>query len=393
MASPDPFAPARLGPITLRNRIIKSATFEGMSPKGLVTPSLIDYHRAVADGGVGMTTLAYCAVSKDGRGAPGEIVPRDEARAGLVEFVDAMHSSGARASMQLGHAGPVAANAGRPGLAPSKVFALQAMKFTIEATDDDIARVIGQFADAARIAAGCGFDAVELHFGHGYLISAFLSPRLNKRRDGWGGAIAARARLAREIAEAVRVAVGMDVAVLAKLNMTDGVKGGLEVADSIAAAQLLAGDGHLDALELTGGSSFQNPMFLFRGDAPVAEMAATFPPLMRLGFRLTSRKFMPAYPFEEAFFLPQARQFKDAVDLPLILLGGITKLDTVTSALAEGFAFVAMARALLREPDLVKRWREGEVADSLCIHCNKCMPTIYSGTHCVLVPEGERPGK
>ena len=389
---PDPFAPARLGPITLRNRVIKAATFEGMSPQGLMTDRLLDYHRAVAEGGVGMTTLAYCAVSKDGRGAPGEIVVRDEAVAGLREFTEAMHAAGAAACMQLGHAGPVAANAGRQGLAPSRVFAPQAMKFTRAATTDDIKRVIGEFGAAARVGVDSGFDAIELHFGHGYLPSSFLSPRLNKRRDDWGGTIENRARLCREIAGEVRRVVTGPVAVTAKLNMADGVKRGLEVGDSLAVARLLESDGTLDAIELTGGSSFQNPMFLFRGTPPIHEMAAMFPPLMRFGFRLTARRFMPEYPFEEAFFLPLARQFRDALSLPLILLGGITQQETVQRAVDDGFDFVAIGRALLREPDLVGRWQRGDHSESLCIHCNKCVPTIYTGTHCVLVPEAERPG-
>jgi 2,4-dienoyl-CoA reductase-like NADH-dependent reductase (Old Yellow Enzyme family) len=133
-------------------------------------------------------------------------------------------------------------------------------------------------------------------------------------------------------------------------------------------------------------------MYLFRGEAPVEEMAATMPPPVRQAFRLTSSRFMPEYPFEEAFFLPYARQFKAAIDIPVILLGGITRLDTIRSALDEGFSYVAMARALLREPDLINRFQSGKATDSLCVHCNKCMPTIYRGTHCVLVPPAERPG-
>jgi 2,4-dienoyl-CoA reductase-like NADH-dependent reductase (Old Yellow Enzyme family) len=174
--------------------------------------------------------------------------------------------------------------------------------------------------------------------------------------------------------------------------MADGVKRGLDVDDSVEVARLLEADGHLDAIELTGGSSFQNPMFLFRGDAPVHEMAAMFPGAMRIAFRLTAKRFMPAYPFEEAFFLPMARRFREALSMPLILLGGITRPETVRSALDEGFDFVAIGRALLREPDLVTRWQKGDESESLCIHCNKCMPTIYTGTHCVLVPAEERPG-
>jgi 2,4-dienoyl-CoA reductase-like NADH-dependent reductase (Old Yellow Enzyme family) len=183
----------------------------------------------------------------------------------------------------------------------------------------------------------------------------------------------------------VRETVGDKVAVTAKFNMADGVKGGLWLDQSVAIARLIQADGTVDALELTGGSSLANPMYLFRGDAPRKEMADTLPPIVRTGFKLASPWFMREYPFEEAYFLSYARQFKAALDLPLILLGGINRLDTIEAAIDEGFAFVAMARALLREPDLINRMQAGKVADSLCIHCNKCMPSIYSGTRCVLV--------
>jgi 2,4-dienoyl-CoA reductase-like NADH-dependent reductase (Old Yellow Enzyme family) len=388
----DPFAPAQLGPITLRNRIMKAATFEGMTRKHIVSDRLIDYHRAVAAGGVGMTTLAYCAVTEDGQGAPGEIVVRNEAVPGLAQFASAMHELGSAASMQLGHAGPVAAGTGHQGLAPSRVFAPQAMKFTRAASEADLARITEAFASAAHHAVSAGFDAVELHFGHGYLVSAFLSPKLNKRTDEWGGSLENRARLARQISTAVKGAVGDRVAVLAKLNMADGVSGGFWLDESIEVARMLEDDGALDALVLTGGSSFENPMYLFRGEAPITEMAATFPPKLRLGFKLAAKRFFVTYPFEEAYFLPYARQFRASLNMPLVLLGGINRRETVQAALDEGFDFVQMARALLREPDLIARWQKGEDHDSLCIHCNKCMPTIYRGTHCVLVAPEDRPG-
>ena len=187
----------------------------------------------------------------------------------------------------------------------------------------------------------------------------------------------------------MREAVGDQVAVTAKLNMADGVPGGFWLEESIEFARMLESDGALDAIELTGGSSLSNPMYLFRGEAPRPEFAATLPPPVRAGFRVVGSRFLQDYPFEEAFFLPYARQFLDALDLPLILLGGVNRLETVEGALSEGFSFVAMARALLREPDLVGRWEKGESSDGLCIHCNKCMPTIYSGTRCVLVPAVE----
>jgi 2,4-dienoyl-CoA reductase-like NADH-dependent reductase (Old Yellow Enzyme family) len=340
-----------------------------------------------------MTTLAYCAVSPDGQGAPGEIVVREEAVPGLCEFTEAMHRSGTKASIQLGHAGPVAAASWRPGFAPSRIFAPQALGFTRAITEAEIGRVIADFARAAALSVEAGFDAVELHFGHGYLVSAFLSPRLNRRRDAWGGSVERRAKLAREVAAAVRDAVGDRAAVIAKLNLSDGVRGGLSVEESLQTALLLEADGALDALELTGGSSFQNPMYLFRGEVPVRELAAALPAHLRLGFRLTSRWLMPAYPFEEAFFLAEARRFRAALRMPLVLLGGITRLETAERAMSEGFEFVAIGRALLIEPGLVHRWRSGDRSASPCTHCNQCIPTIYAGTHCVLVEPGDRPGR
>lgn len=384
----DPFSPAKLGPLTLPNRFIKAATFEGMARRNLMSDALIDFHRAFASGGVGMTTLAYCAVSPEGQGAPNEIIVNEAAVPGLRQFTETMHDLGCAASMQLGHAGPV----GTYGLSASKILAKQRMRHTRPATEAAITGAIADFGRAAALAVDAGFDAIELHFGHGYLVSNFLSPRLNKRTDQWGGSLENRARLARRVAATVKEAVGDRVALLAKLNLADGVAGGFWVDEAVRVAKMLESDGTLDALELTGGSSFENPMYLFRGEAPVHEMAAMFPPAIRLGFKLTASRFMPEYPFEEAYFLPYARQVRSAVSMPLVLLGGITQRNTVEAAIDEGFDFVAMGRTLLREPDLLNRWRLGDAGPSLCVHCNKCMPSIYRGTHCVLVEPEHRPG-
>jgi 2,4-dienoyl-CoA reductase-like NADH-dependent reductase (Old Yellow Enzyme family) len=383
-AQVDPFAPAALGPVTLRNRIVKAATFEGMTRKHVVSPELIEFHRTVARGGVGMTTVAYLAVGPDGCGTPNEIILTDEAVSGLAELAEAVHAEGAAVSAQIGHAGAVAAATGHRGLAPSRFLSPLAMRFTRAVDERDIARITAEFAAAARRLVDAGFDAVEIHLGHGYLLSEFLSPRLNRRTDRWGGSLENRARFARQVVLAVREAVGDRLAVLAKLNMADGVPGGLWLTESVEVGRMLERDGGLDALELTAGSSLQNPMYLFRGEAPIHEMAAVFPQPIRTGFKLFGRRFLPSYPFEEAYLLPYARQFRAALTMPLILLGGINRRDTIERAMAEGFQFVAMGRALLREPDLVDRLRAGETEEGLCIHCNKCMPTIYRGTHCVL---------
>ncbi|MEC3914466.1 NADH:flavin oxidoreductase [Nocardia sp. CDC160] len=385
----DIFAPARLGPITLRNRVIKAATFEGRTPDALVTPELIDFHREVAAGGVGMTTVAYCAVAPGGRTDRHQIWMRPEAIAGLRELTDAVHAEGAAASAQIGHAGPVANAASNraPALAPSKLFSPLSMRAMRVPDDAEIRELIAAHAKAALLAEQSGFDAVEIHFGHNYLVSSFLSPLLNRRRDRWGGSLSNRARLAREIARAVREAVGDRLAVTAKLNMEDGRRGGLTVPESVQVAAWLEADGALDALELTAGSSLLNPMLLFHGEAPRAEFAKVLPTPARLGFRAVGRAFLKEYPYREAFLLDRARQFRRELSMPLILLGGITNLDTMNLARAEGFDFVAMGRALLREPNLLQRIQSDATTRSACVHCNKCMPTIYTRTRCVFRPD------
>ena len=387
-SAPAVFEPARLGPLTLKNRIIKSATFEGVTPKGQVGDDLVAFHRRVAGGGVAMTTVAYLAVSPEGRTDRHCVLLGDDVVSDLRRLTDAVHDAGAAASAQIGHAGPVAnARSNRsPSLAPTRRLSPTG-GITRAATDDDIARITEEYRRGAALAVEAGFDCIEIHLGHNYLLSAFLSPKLNRRTDAWGGSLAHRSRFPLQVVAAVKGAVGDRAAVTAKLNMADGVDGGFWLEESLEFGRLLEEQGALDALELTGGSSLSNPMFLFRGEAPRVEFAATLPGPLRAGFRLVGSRFLQEYPFEEAYFLPYARQFLDALSLPLILLGGVNRLDTVEAALDEGFSFVAMARALLRQPDLVRRWEQGSADEGLCIHCNKCMPTIYTGTRCVLVPD------
>ncbi|MEU0936501.1 NADH:flavin oxidoreductase [Embleya sp. NPDC005971] len=384
---PDVFAPATLGPLTLRNRIIKAATFEGATPDALVTDDLIEYHRRPAAGGIGMTTVAYCAVAPEGRTDRHQIWMRPEAVPGLRRLTDAVHAEGAAVSAQLGHAGPVA-NAKsnrRPALSAGRMFNPLSMRVTQAATEADIDRITRAHADAALLAIESGFDAVEIHLGHNYFASAFLSPKLNRRKDAYGGSLANRAKVARGVCRAVRDAVGDRIAVTAKLNMEDGVPGGIQLDESIRTARWLEEDGSLDALELTAGSSLLNPMYLFRGDAPVPEFAATFPQPQRLGVKLIGKHILRSYPYEEAYLLASARRFRAELKLPLILLGGITNRSTMDLAMTEGFEFVAMGRAVLREPDLINRIAAEAETESLCIHCNKCMPTIYSRTRCVVI--------
>lgn len=398
-AAVDPLASAKLGPATLRNRIIKAATYEGLSYRGKVTQELIDFHREYARGGVGMTTLAFCAVSPEGRTDPHQLLLTPEALPGLRKLTDAVHAEQSAVSAQIGHAGPVAnpkAN-GAPALAPSRHFHATTTSFTKPATKGDLARIVRAHADAASMVVEAGFDAVEVHLGHNYLASSFTSPKINRRTDEYGGSLANRARLAREVTQAVRDAVGDRIAVLAKVNMDDGAPGGFWLDEAVQLARWLEQDGSVDALEMTAGSSLRNPMYLFKGDVPMEEFAASMPQPLKLGVKLFGKALLKAYPYQDAFLLEQARQIRAAVKLPMVLLGGVTSKAVIDQAMEEGFQFVAMARALLREPDLVNQMQADENARSLCIHCNKCMPSIYQGTHCVLArsqgPRGSGWGK
>jgi 2,4-dienoyl-CoA reductase-like NADH-dependent reductase (Old Yellow Enzyme family) len=384
---PDVFAPAQLGPVPLRNRVVKAATFEGRTPHGQVTDELIDYHLAPARGGVGLTTVAYLAVAPEGRTHAEVIVVGERTASGLARLADAVHGTGAAIAGQVGHAGPVAngRSNGVHALSSSRMPSPLSLQMVRPASERDLTRITRAYVATARTLVDAGFDVLELHMAHSYLVSSFLAPGLNRRRDRWGGSLENRARLGRQVARAVREEVGDEAAVTAKVSVSDGFPGGVTTTEGLAYAALLEADGHLDALQLSGGSSLMNPMYLFRGDAPVAEFAAAMPLVVRLGMRTpVGRSFLKTYPFEEGYFREKALRFRAELSMPLMLLGGINRLDTMEQAMADGFEYVALGRGLLREPDLVARLAAGRQTSGVCTHCNRCMPTIYSpaGTHC-----------
>ena len=386
---PEVFTPGRLGPLTLKNRVLKAATYEGLSHRSLVTTDLVEFHRAYAAGGVAMTTVAYCAVAPDGRTAPHQILWTDEAMPGLRVLTDAVHAEGAAISAQIGHAGPVADPRGNglPALSPSTRFPNMSGGISRRAKVSDIERVTAAHAAAATRAIEAGFDAVEVHLGHSYLASAFLSPKINHRRDEYGGSLANRAKVGRGILRAVRDAVGSRIAILTKLNMSDGVRGGISLEEAIQTAKWIEADGTVDAFEMTGGSSLLNPMYLFRGGAPVKEFVEVMPQPIKTVMRFAGKKFIREYPYQDAFLLEHAREVRKQITLPMVLLGGITDRASMDLAMTEGFEFVAMGRALLREPDLVNRIAAEAGTPSLCIHCNRCMPTNFVGTHCPVITD------
>jgi len=391
-AAISPFDPIRIGPLGLRNRFIKSATNEGMARGGIASQMLVKHHEAMAAGGVAMTTLAYCAVSPDGRTFTDQLQLQPGSVAGLRVLTAAVHRHGAAACAQLTHAGcftflpelttrrPLSASSGinAPGALSGRLFR-QAM------SDADIERVVGQFVAAAKLARDAGFDAVEIHMGHGYLLSQFLSPKYNHRRDAYGGDVTARARFPARVLRAVLDAVGRDLAVTCKLCSTEGFKGGATAKDAARVAQILEAEGaHL--LVLSGGMNIESPWVMFGSPLP-AEAAA--PPdglLLRLAVRLLKPSGPKNTEFHELYLLEHSRQVRVAVRMPLAYLGGAKSLASVHSAMAEGFDCVAMGRALIHDPDLVNKYRAGEATESGCTACNRCVVMMYSpgGTSCVL---------
>ncbi len=376
----DPFQPFQLAGLTLRNRVIKAATFEGMSPGGEVTPALVRHHREIAAGGAAMTTVAYCAVSPDGRTFRDQLHMHPALVPEFRGLTDAVHREGAAAALQLGHCGSFCNNPElrrRRPFGPSRALnllgALGGRPLADAMSADDIEEVTGQFVTAARLAREAGFDAVELHLGHGYLLSQFLSPSTNRRRDAYGGSAEGRARFPLAVVERVRAALPAGFPVLAKVNLRDGHRGGFELADSVQLARWLAARG-ADALVLSGGFVSRDAFYLFRGERPLRAMiAAERSVAQKVALALFGPFVIRAHPFEPMYFLPLAREVRRAVSLPLVLLGGISALEHLHTARREGFELVAMARALIHDPNLVARYRAGSARTSGCVPCNQCV--------------------
>lgn len=239
------FTPVKLGPITLRNRTIRAAAFEGMCPGHLVSEELVNYHRAVAAGGIGMTTVAYAAVEKSGLSFPHQLLLNKEAVPGLRKLTDAVHKEGAACSIQIGHCGNMASSsaAGTRPVAPSARMNLYGPTFPRSMDKADIQSTVKSFGKAVHLSRESGFDAVEVHAGHGYLISQFLSPYTNRRKDSFGGSLENRARFMMMVMEEVKNAAGNDMSVLVKTNMHDGFKGGMESDECIEVAKMLEQSG------------------------------------------------------------------------------------------------------------------------------------------------------
>jgi 2,4-dienoyl-CoA reductase-like NADH-dependent reductase (Old Yellow Enzyme family) len=374
------FTPFAIGSVTLRNRTIRAAAFEGMCPGNNPSQMLIDYHRSVAAGGIGMTTVAYAAVSRSGLSFPHQLWLRKEVIPELRKLTDAVHHEGAAASIQLGHCGNMSKKsvAGCWPLSPSGGLNIYSPTWSKKMTKNDIQQVVQSFADSVGIARESGFDAVEIHAGHGYLISQFLSPYTNRRKDEFGGSFENRTRFMQLVMRTVMQAAGNDLAVIVKMNMRDGFKGGMEIDECFQVARLLEKEG-CHALVLSGGFVSKAPMYVMRGKMPVSTLAYYMKnSLLKFGVRLAGKYLIPTVPFEEAYFLEDALQFRQAVKLPLIYVGGLISGKKINEILDSGFEFAAMARALINEPDFVNRLKRDSEARNQCDTSNYCIARMYS---------------
>lgn len=338
-----------------------------------------------------MTTVGYCAVSQNGRAFADELLMTEESLPGLRGLASAVHAAGGAVSIQLVHCGFFAdpkVIGGRPLGASSKLCTYR-MAVCREMTEEDIETITEDFAAAAEKARDAGFDAVEIHAGHGYLLSQFLSPWTNRRRDRYGGPFENRIRYPAEVVRRVRARVGGGFPVLVKMNQFDGFPGGLELDESVQAARAFSAAG-ASAIIPSCGFTARTPFAMLRGRIPAREMAEhQVKPLMRLALRLFSGLFVKHYEYEPLFLLEGARAVKDAVDIPVIYVGGILSADHIRRVLGEGFPAVQIGRATIRDPDFPALLRAGTAAESDCDICNRCVAAMDGGgVYCVSSEEG-----
>lgn len=377
------FESTNLGTMRLRNLIVKSATMENMATTdGLPTQETLRFYERLARGGAGLIITGYTYVNRVGQSAPLQHgAHSDAAMHEWGKITDAVHEAGASIALQIAHGGrqtQAHALGGRQPVAPS---ALPNLLYFVRAramTEEEIWQTIEDFGNAARRAKEAGFDAVQIHAAHGYLISAFLSPLSNRRRDEWGGSAERRSRFLREVYSAVREAVGPDFPVLCKLNVDDGVWIGLTPRDSFPIARRLAALG-LDALEISAGI-FETSLRMSRGGAPTEIIARNRSPLVRLYLKIGFGIQWPFTRFKEAYLLPYAVKLKPSLSIPLILPGGVRRPDLAEQILERGQAnLIGMARPLIREPELPNKWLGGSCDTALCTSCNRCLGEIEQG--------------
>ena len=377
------FTPVQIGPVTLRNRIIRSAAFENMAYGNKPSQDLKDYHVAVSRGGVGMTTLAYASVNRSGLSFDGQLWMREEIVPALKDITDAIHAQGAKASIQLGHCGNMThrSTCGCMPVGASSGFNLYSPTFVRGLRKDEIDTLVEDFGHAVDMARQAGFDCVEIHAGHGYLISQFLSPYTNHRHDEYGGSLENRMRLMQRVIRRVMEAARDDMGVVVKMNMYDGFRSGMQREECLEVARELERLG-VHAIVLSAGFVSKAPMTVMRGAMPLRTLAHYMDWRkfwwLKAMVRWFGRIMIPTVPYKDAYFFDDAKAFRAAVSLPLIYVGGMVSRAGMEEVLAAGFSALQMARALVRDTDFVNKLHSGEVERSECKHSNYCIGRMYT---------------
>ena len=355
------FETTELNGMKIKNRFVRSATYEAMAElDGTVKDQLVAYMDDLSRAEVGLIISGHAHVIMEGQAGPRQMgIYSDAMIDGLKRITSIVHQNGGVIAVQLAHAGQKGiAGADYAALGPSAILKDDVTKCA-EMTEGDIKRTISAFGDAAERAIKSGFDAIQIHSAHGYLLSQFLSPHYNKRKDNYGGNLENRARLLLEVYKEIRQRVGESFPVMIKINSEDFLKNGFTLEEMIEVAQMLEEHG-MDAIEMSGGTF---------------ESGKLIP--SRVGTSKSTER--------EVYYRKAAEAFKKKIKIPLILVGGFLSFDIAEEAVASGLAdYVALSRPLIREPQLISRWAGGDRSKATCISCNKCFRTLYKeeALHC-----------
>jgi 2,4-dienoyl-CoA reductase-like NADH-dependent reductase (Old Yellow Enzyme family) len=369
----DLFDQTTINGMTLQNRLVRSATWEGMcDADGRPTDKLASCYRDLAAGGTGLIISGYTFIRREGKQMPGKMgIQSDSFAPDMESLTKTVHDAGGKICIQLVHCGGQtnSGTAGRQPLAPSAIQVDQFPEMPAELTADEISNIVTAFGEGARRAKVWGFDAVQLHGAHGYLINQFLSPLTNRRTDEYGGSIENRCRFLLEVYSRVREAVGTYYPVLIKLTAADNLEGGLDTDDAVYAAKKLSEPG-IDAIEVSAGTPAS-------GDQSPARVKIDTPA-------------------KEAYNLEQARRIKETVTCPVMVVGGFRTYEVARKAVGyNGMDYIAMSRPFIREPNLALRWKQGDTSPAKCISCNGCFkPGLKEGgIYCVVEAKERLKGK
>jgi len=355
------FESTNISELKTKNRFVRSATYEAMAGlDGKVKDQLENYMTELAIGEVGLIITGHTHIALEGQAGPRQMgIHADEMIDGLTKLTTTVHKNGGLIAAQLAHAGKngIGKDMYAP-LGPSEVL-VDGIKKASAMTVDDIERTVKTFGEAAQRAVKSGFDAIQIHAAHGYLLSQFLSPYYNHRDDEYGGSLKNRAKFLVKVYDEIRQRVGKSFPILIKINSEDFLEGGISTKDVIMVCHMLEDRG-LDAVEMSGGT-FES------------------------GKLIPSRAGTSKSKDREVYYRKAAKAFKKEINIPLILVGGFLSFHSAQEVVTSGTAdYVALSRPLIREPQLVKRWAGGDREKATCISCNKCFGTLgmEEALHC-----------